>query len=531
MSALVRKHNLVLFLIVLLGYFLRTYDLGRYGLWFDESASVLGAKLLTFKNIKDYGFFLTNLSFVFPFLLRVWLFFSDKDYFLRLFSVIFGVGSIGLTYLLTKEIVGKTLGKQTALMCSFLLAISPFHIFYSREVTQYSIAFFFSLCSTYFLLKCIKHTGLINSILFILSSLMCVYIHAFFTVFLLAELIYILFLRNKKILKKCLVNFLIIFLFYIPLVIVGLFHFKNILASRMLIWVPASSLIKIAALLNVFNIGYNLGLSLYITAFVIFIILFFLGVFKARKNIESFELLVILVVLPILFGFVISKLIPAFVYRYFIFSLPAYLIFVSYGIISFNKNNFIRFVILFGILFTTFFSLKNLYGNIYPLPEDFFRPAIHKGQPFRDAAFYVQERYLEGDLIGHTCASTWIPFVYYHNKELTPEHYKTFNSLLSFGRFKDSYSSTIDYFADIYDKRERKDNNLIAMGRKYADLDISKIRVDFKRVWLVYSSWEDTEHCQLCGNIRSWMLDNFELMSKADFGDIEIYLFNVIMNK
>jgi len=522
-----KKYNLVLFFILILGFFLRIYDLGRYGLWFDEAVSVFGAKLLTFESIKNFGTFFTNLPFVYPPLLKLWLFFSDSDYFLRLFSVLFGVLSILLIYILAKKIIGKSSGKQTALSSAFLLSISPLHIHYSREITQYSIAFFFSLCSLYFFLKCIERCSLKNNVLFVFSSLLCVYIHSFFVVFLLAELLYILILKGNSF-KRCMVNFLMIFLFCIPFIIFGFIQFRNIIGSRMLTWAPESSLLKVAALFNTFNIGYNSGSAFYGIAFAVFTFFFILGVWKGRNIIKNFKPLVVLFIFPILFGFVLSKFIPSFIYRYFIFSLPLYLIFVSYGIVSLKKSNLIRFVFILCLLLTNFVALKNLYGNIFPLPEDTFRPGIHKGQPYRKAALYIQNRYEFGDLIGHTCASTWIPFMYYHNYGLYPDQYETFNAILSFGKLKDNYSVIINYFADIY---EQKDKDLIARGRKYAGLDISNIPGAFKRVWLVYSYWEKDGSCQLCQIIRKQMLANYELVNQVNFGDIEIYLFNVDRGK
>jgi hypothetical protein len=60
---------------------------------------------------------------------------GDSTFFVRLFSVVCGVLTIGLVYRLARDLVGQRSGVAAA----FLLAISPAHVWYSQEARMYAL--------------------------------------------------------------------------------------------------------------------------------------------------------------------------------------------------------------------------------------------------------------------------------------------------------------------------------------------------------------------------------------------------------
>src|SRR5205823_8653991 len=62
---------------------------------------------------------------------------------LRLPSVLFGTASLALMFI----VVTPLLGNRVALVSAGLLAISPFHVWYSQEARPYSLFLFLSLLS------------------------------------------------------------------------------------------------------------------------------------------------------------------------------------------------------------------------------------------------------------------------------------------------------------------------------------------------------------------------------------------------
>jgi len=87
--------------------------------------------------------------------------FGLNEFAVRLPSVILGIGSIFITFFLTKELFSSN---RLALLSSFFLSISPWHILQSRSAMLVIVALFFFELGIYFFIKGVK-----NNKLFILS--------------------------------------------------------------------------------------------------------------------------------------------------------------------------------------------------------------------------------------------------------------------------------------------------------------------------------------------------------------------------
>jgi mannosyltransferase len=140
-----------LIFILIVAAVLRFHDLDRTSLWYDEAVSWS----------QSNGGFLDLLSSVsadnYPPLHNVLLWISmpiigDSETAIRLPSAVLGVAAVWLTYL-----VGRTLGGTSAgLSAAALLAISPFHIWYSTEARMYALLAASGLAFLFCVLKVIK---------------------------------------------------------------------------------------------------------------------------------------------------------------------------------------------------------------------------------------------------------------------------------------------------------------------------------------------------------------------------------------
>jgi mannosyltransferase len=121
-------------LVVVIGALLRLHNLGTESLWCDEAASWTQAKDSLADLIKrtahDNYPPLHNLA-----LFAAIKLFGDSEWSLRLPSAIFGVANIAALYWLGTMTVGRTAG----LIGAVLLALSPFHVWYSQEARMYSL--------------------------------------------------------------------------------------------------------------------------------------------------------------------------------------------------------------------------------------------------------------------------------------------------------------------------------------------------------------------------------------------------------
>ena len=131
LSLLRERFPLALLLIMLGGFLLRLPNLNQ-SLWSDElwaTHVMLGQlRVLIYTLLYDlhppaYSLFMS-----------LWIrLFGDSEISVRLPALLFGTSSIFLVY----RLASLTTDKKTALMASFLMALSPVHIWYSQEARSY----------------------------------------------------------------------------------------------------------------------------------------------------------------------------------------------------------------------------------------------------------------------------------------------------------------------------------------------------------------------------------------------------------
>ena len=83
-------------------------------------------------------------------LLHYWIaHYGDTPYSVRLLSVLFGVGTIPMIYLIGKRMSGWVMGLAAAL----ILALSPFHIYFAQETRMYTLLTFNAAAAIYALVR------------------------------------------------------------------------------------------------------------------------------------------------------------------------------------------------------------------------------------------------------------------------------------------------------------------------------------------------------------------------------------------
>lgn len=197
-----------LFAIVTLGAVFRVYHLGYRSFYFDEAYQYF-ASLDPLHLIRDDGH--PPLShYIEHFIVHL----GRDEATLRMIPVLFGIGTIVVTYQLGKALFDKRIGLISALF----VAISPILIYYSQEARPYSQFVFFSIASFLLLLSMVKKPSIQQSLVYILATVFCLYSHIFAVFVLMAHNIYILLLWKKERfnLKPWIVIQLLILVCYIP---------------------------------------------------------------------------------------------------------------------------------------------------------------------------------------------------------------------------------------------------------------------------------------------------------------------------
>lgn len=188
------KIQAVLLAILLLGLSLRLVGLGQ-SLWLDEAAqAVMSARSLEFIWFGRVADFHPPL---FYFLAHFWMQLGRSETWLRLLPVTFGVANIYAIYLLAQKLFPNqkiSLGTWTlglGPLASLLLAIAPFHVYYSQEFRSYTLLGLLGTLALLFIYE--KHffrLALVNLLLF--------YSHYAFFTFFAVQVAYFLFYDRQN---------------------------------------------------------------------------------------------------------------------------------------------------------------------------------------------------------------------------------------------------------------------------------------------------------------------------------------------
>jgi mannosyltransferase len=178
-------------LIMLLGITLRFYDLGAEGYWGDEIYSVIEGQqsvhqLLTSGRLDQPP------AYYLPFHLWEGIF-GSNEVSTRSFSVLAGVGSIILIYLIGRELFGKPIG----LLSAFLMAISEFQIIYSQETRYYSFFELMTLLSFLFFILALRSKRKIHFALYGAANVLMLYSHTYGVFILAAQSLFLILHWNK----------------------------------------------------------------------------------------------------------------------------------------------------------------------------------------------------------------------------------------------------------------------------------------------------------------------------------------------
>ncbi len=186
------------FLTVTLGVatLLRVFRLENQSLWWDEawqywvstapSLSEFWARLLNTRITLN-----PPLSHLVTYL---FMRFGDSDAWVRLPSVVFGVAGVAMTYVMTRRLVDVT----TARWATALMAVAPFHVYYSQEARLYSLLMFLSTWSAYALVRASEEGGKRLWALYALSITASVYTHVYASLGILAHALWILACRRRR---------------------------------------------------------------------------------------------------------------------------------------------------------------------------------------------------------------------------------------------------------------------------------------------------------------------------------------------
>lgn len=341
-------------------------------LWLDEAINVLAARdnsllaLVTEYAVADFhppGYFV---------ILWGWgQVFGFSEISVRIPSVIFGVATIYLVYIIGRKIVSQNLG----LLAALLLAVNPLHVYYSQEARMYSFAAFVAALNMLFFWKLFKedkgYWGYGISAVLALGSDYLV------SLIFLAQLAILLIQRDKKMIKKwsmALIPAMIAGLIWLPVFIKqlgeGLWTASQIPSWKEVVGgFGFKSLILTYVKFIIGRISYPdkiIYASLFTPAGLLFVYLLYSGIKKATAEVK--KLLLIWIFLPLFSAWLISIFVPVFSYFRMLFVIPAFTLLISLGLFRMTKK--VRYVLLSAVSIVYLFSLSIYFLNPVYQRED-----------------------------------------------------------------------------------------------------------------------------------------------------------------
>lgn len=357
----------MIWVILALGLILRLISLNQ-SLWLDEAINTLAVKnyslldLITQYAKADFhppGWFI---------ILWFWgKLFGYSEIAVRLPSVIFGVITIYITYLIGKKLVSRNLG----LIAALLTSVNPLHIYYSQEARMYVLATLAVSVNILLLLKLIKGNKL--NLIFLILSNVAVLASDYIAYFIFpAQLVFLIILKEGEIIKKwvmALAGAVVLGIWWLP-TFLGQLNVGLVASANLPTWkfVAGAFDFKTLPLTFVKFIIGRISLAdkiIYGAVLLPVCSLFAFLLWKGIKSLNNFpqKLLIILIIVPLLIATAISFVVPVYSYFRVLYVLPLFLILVSLGIFSMKrlKYIFLGAVILIELFCTLVYLLNPIY--------------------------------------------------------------------------------------------------------------------------------------------------------------------------
>jgi 4-amino-4-deoxy-L-arabinose transferase-like glycosyltransferase len=339
--------------IIILAAGVRLYGLDRQSLWYDEVAEEMAFKRHFFWNLPDNPY--ENTPPLNPFFIYVvGLYFPHNDFALRMVPFTFGVISVPLLFVLGRQLFNE----KTGLIASFLLAVSPFHIWYSQEARMYVLQWMLALISLIYFIRMLDRPQGLYILLF--------------------------YRQYKDQLLRLVVVFNIVLILYLPWIFFTLTSLISMPAGFSKQADLGFLFYTIYSYCAGFSIGPSLGelhvsqsfatikpyLTEIVLVMVVYGILFVLGLASLRKDISKLLFLTLLLIVPIAGALILNIMLPHIAYnvRYTGTALFAFLLFIARGIniLSYLKSNILgKVLVILSIVAVTGVSTYTWCGSSY----------------------------------------------------------------------------------------------------------------------------------------------------------------------
>ncbi len=327
----------MIYFILFVGLILRLISVNQ-SLWLDEATSALVSRMPLTEIFSKFlpGDFHPPLYYL---LLKYWaILFGTSEISLRIPSVIFGLATIYITYLIGRELVNKNVG----LVASGLLATSGLAIYYSQEARMYSLVALLVSSLVFSLVKTTKEDrvgdwvilSVLLGLTFLTDYVAVLIIPAFWIYAFLSK-------QKKPWWKKFVMSHIILAMSAASLLPILLKQLNNgfLVGTTSPLWyqILGQTSFKNLALIPVkFMIGRITFDNKWLYALIV-VLSGSLFLFLLSKALKRAQLVWVWLLVPIAIGALVSFKVPTLSYFRFLFCLPAFYILTAVGIEKLDK--------------------------------------------------------------------------------------------------------------------------------------------------------------------------------------------------
>ena len=355
-----RDTRIMLCVIVAVAAFLRLWALNGKSFWLDEIASVVIARM---PGNSFWHWLWTeegNMALYYV-MLRPWLGIHLGEGTIRLLSVLPGIASVPVMYLLGKRLLGRNVGLLSAL----LLAFSTCAVVYSQEARGYSWLLLGTILSTYFFVRLVERPSLGMAFAYALAAGITFYFHYFGLLVPVAQAVSLGALPAKRCpWKQVFTAGALIVLAAVP--VLWMIHIQPV---RHLDWVQPPSLLEFYHL-GVFlaaESGKGVGPVLLVLELVL-VAVFFRNMASARRDSANqslwpYALIASGLLTPVFISLAASIVRPLFFHRFLIICLPSWLLACAAGIMALRERR-LRLWATAGICLLSLASTVMSYSRV-----------------------------------------------------------------------------------------------------------------------------------------------------------------------
>lgn len=405
-----------LLLLFVLAAGLRFFRIGGQSLWADE---VFSLWIIPRGEDGLHHFFKGPLHAVLLFLWSIWGGYGDA--WARSLSAVLGLATLPLLYLLGRRLGGHAVG----LTAAFLLAVSPFHVWYSQEIRNYSLLMLVAVLSQLCFLRVLDRGRRLDWVLYGLTAMIALLTNFAGSFLPLGQGLYLLFRRRDILIRFAAVQVVVVILLlpwlsgfnsgWSPEMIGRSGSLRNVNFHPMAL--PFS--------FSVFSVGFTVGPSLdemnralslrllipflwyFLPVALLYGWLVVRGLAAIRGNREGQGFYATWIAVPLVLVSVFAVLnVKVFNVRYMAVAFPGYLVLLAEGIRAARRR--LRIALLILVAAACSVPLWNLY----------FVPRYWKPDA-RAAARYVNPQVRPGDAV--RIYSIPEPFQYYFRGEAPAE--------------------------------------------------------------------------------------------------------------